>query len=51
MVEYKGELISRNSEAYGMWLLKDFKKLDSHLKKLKQNHIDLLKHYEKFETV
>lgn len=30
MIEYKGQLISKNSDAYKMWIEKDFKKLDAH---------------------
>lgn len=36
MIEYKGQLISKNSDAYKMWLEKDFKKLDEHLERLKK---------------
>lgn len=51
MVEYKGTWLARNSEAYQIWESKDFKKLDKHLKQLQQNHVELLKRYESFETV
>jgi hypothetical protein len=33
-IVYKGVVISPASEAYQMWLVKDFKKLDVHMKML-----------------
>ena len=36
MVVYKGNLISNNSDAYKMFVDKDFKKLDEHLERLKK---------------
>lgn len=36
MVVYKGNLISKNSDAYKMFVDKDFKKLDEHLERLKK---------------
>ena len=36
MVEYKGKLISKNSDAYKMWIEKDFKRFDAHLERLKK---------------
>ena len=36
MIEYKGQLISKNSDAYKMWIEKNFKKLDAHLDRLKK---------------
>ena len=36
MVEYKGKLISKNTEAYKMWTEKDFKKLDDHIARLEK---------------
>lgn len=34
MVKYKDHVLARNSQAYQMWLDKDFKQLDKHLKEL-----------------
>lgn len=45
MIEYKGELISKNSEAYKLWEAKDFKKLDKHLKELDKKLIELQNRY------
>ena len=36
MIEYKSKLISKNSDAYKMWIEKDFKKLDEHMERLKK---------------
>ena len=36
MIEYKGKLISKNSDAYKMWIEKDLKKLDENLERLKR---------------
>lgn len=36
MVVYKGDLISKNSDAHKMFVDKDFKKLDEHLERLKK---------------
>lgn len=49
MVEYKGVLLARNSEAYELWEKKDFKKLEQHMKELDQRHKDLLERYSKKE--
>ena len=36
MVMYKGQLISRNSDAYKMFIDKEFKKLDEHMERLQR---------------
>ena len=36
MVMYKGQLISRNSGAYKMFIDKEFKKLDEHMERLQR---------------
>lgn len=46
MVEYKGVLLAKNSEAYAMWEKKDFKRLDQHMKELDQKAKDLLTRYK-----
>ena len=33
---YKGQLISRNSDAYKMFIDKEFKKLDEHMERLEK---------------
>ena len=34
MVMYKGVLLAKNSDAYKLWLEKEFKKLDEHMERL-----------------
>ena len=34
MVMYKGVLLAKNSDAYKLWLEKEFKKLDEHMELL-----------------
>lgn len=36
MVKYKGKLISKNSDAYKMFVDKEFKKLDEHMERLEK---------------
>lgn len=36
MVTYKGMLLAKNSDAYKMFVGKEFKKLDEHLERLKK---------------
>jgi hypothetical protein len=38
MVFYKYITLARNSEAYTIWLTKDFKKLDLHLKEVEAKY-------------
>ena len=47
MVEYKGVLLARNSDAYALWEKKEFKKLDQHMKEVEQKAKDLLTRYSK----
>ncbi len=46
MVEYKGVLLAKNSEAYELWEKKGFKKLDQHMKEVEQRAKDLLTRYK-----
>lgn len=45
-VPYKGELIAKNSEAYGLWEAKAWKKLDAWLSMLDRNAKDLMERYK-----
>lgn len=36
MIEYKGVFLAKNSDAYKLWLEKDFKKLDEHIERLQR---------------
>lgn len=47
MVEYKGIVLAKNSEAYALWEKKEFKKLDQHMKMLEQKEQDLIERYNK----
>ena len=47
MVEYKGIVLAKNSEAYTLWEKKEFKKLDQHMKMLEQKEQDLIERYNK----
>lgn len=49
-VQYYGSLLSTNSQAYEMWKDKDFKKLDKHLKELKDKEKELQKAGERLEV-
>lgn len=44
-VEYKGVLLSRNSEAFQLWVKKEFNKLDQHLKALDVKNRELMERY------
>lgn len=45
-VMYRGMLLAKNSEAYALWVLKEFKKLDAHLKEVEQRSKDLMNRYK-----
>lgn len=45
-VEYKGILLMPNSTAYDLWIRKEFKLLDRHMKELDQKEKDLMERYK-----
>jgi hypothetical protein len=45
-VMYKGQLLAKNSEAYFLWDVKEFKKLDAHLKELDRKQKELMERYD-----
>ena len=49
MVNYKGMLLAKNSDAYGFWEKKEFDKLDKHLKEVNNRYYELMKRYEHLE--
>lgn len=49
MVNYKGMLLARNSDAYSLWEKKEFEKLDKHLKEVNSRYYEVLKRYEHLE--
>lgn len=48
-VNYKGLWLAKNSEAYFLWDLKEFKKLDAHLKELDRKAKELQDRYSSWE--
>jgi hypothetical protein len=45
-VVYRGQMLAKNSEAFTLWDLKEFKKLDAHLKELERKQKELIERYE-----
>lgn len=45
-VNYRGMWLAKNSDAYKLWELKEFKKLDAHLKEVEQRAKDLMQRYK-----
>lgn len=45
-VWYRDGLLARNSEAYFLWEVKEFKKLDAHLKELDRKQKELIERYD-----
>ena len=45
-VWYRDGLLARNSEAYFLWEVKEFKKLDAHLKDLDRKQKELIERYD-----
>jgi hypothetical protein len=46
MIEYKGQWISKNSDAYKLWLAGKFVELDAHLREVDIRNRDLLSRYK-----
>lgn len=44
-VFYRGGWLARNSHAYFLWEVKEFKKLDAHLKELERKEKELQERY------
>lgn len=45
-VKYRDMWLAKNSDAYALWALKEFKKLDAHLKELDRKEKELQERYK-----